>query len=94
MENNLHQEKVAILSRLIKETSLTLEEALLLLKEEEQPQQVVMPSYPSYPQIFTQRSSGGTLYINSSSNVGIGTTTTTDTVKLNIPSPDTADLNN
>ena len=36
MENtSLHTQKVAILSRLIKETSLTLEEALLLLKEEE-----------------------------------------------------------
>ena len=36
MENKLHAEKLAILSRLIKESSLTLEEALLLLKEEEQ----------------------------------------------------------
>lgn len=36
MENSpLHAQKVAILSRLIKETSLTLEEALLLLKQEE-----------------------------------------------------------
>ena len=36
MENSpLHAQKVAILSRLVKETSLTLEEALLLLKEEE-----------------------------------------------------------
>lgn len=31
----LHAQKVTILSRLIKESSLTLEEALLLLKEEE-----------------------------------------------------------
>jgi hypothetical protein len=31
----LHAQKVAILSRLIKESSLTLEEALLILKEEE-----------------------------------------------------------
>jgi hypothetical protein len=36
METPLHAQKVAILSRLIKETSLTLEEALLLLKEEEE----------------------------------------------------------
>lgn len=37
MENpTLHTQKVAILSRLVKESSLTLEEALLLLKEEEQ----------------------------------------------------------
>ena len=37
MENTapLHAQKVTILSRLIKESSLTLEEALILLKEEE-----------------------------------------------------------
>lgn len=36
MDNKeLHTQKVTILSRLIKESSLTLEEALLLLKEEE-----------------------------------------------------------
>jgi hypothetical protein len=36
MENQeLHAQKVTILSRLIKESSLTLEEALLLLKEED-----------------------------------------------------------
>lgn len=34
METPLHAQKVAILSRLVKETSLTLEEALLLLKQE------------------------------------------------------------
>jgi hypothetical protein len=34
-EMPLHAQKVAILSRLIKESSLTLEEALLILKEEE-----------------------------------------------------------
>ena len=34
-EVTLHTQKVAILSRLIKESSLTLEEALLILKEEE-----------------------------------------------------------
>lgn len=35
METPLHSQKLAVLSRLIKESSLTLEEALLLLKEEE-----------------------------------------------------------
>jgi hypothetical protein len=34
-EVTLHAQKVAILSRLIKESSLTLEEALLILKEDE-----------------------------------------------------------
>jgi hypothetical protein len=49
MDNQeLHTQKVTILSRLIKESSLTLEEALLLLQEEEQPveepkQQVYVP---------------------------------------------------
>lgn len=37
MENQeLHAQKVTILSRLIKESSLTLEEALLLLKDEQE----------------------------------------------------------
>jgi hypothetical protein len=37
MENTpLHAQKVTILSRLIKESSLSLEEALVLLKEEEE----------------------------------------------------------
>lgn len=36
MENKIHTQKVTILSRLIKESSLTFEEALLLLKEEEE----------------------------------------------------------
>jgi len=35
METPLHSQKLAILSRLIKESSLTLEEALLLLKQVE-----------------------------------------------------------
>jgi hypothetical protein len=40
MENKeLHTEKVKILSRLVKESSLTFEEALLLLKEEEKEEQ-------------------------------------------------------
>jgi hypothetical protein len=36
METALHTQKISILSRLIKESSLTLEEALLLLKEDEE----------------------------------------------------------
>ena len=47
MENTeLHTEKVKILSRLIKETSLTLEEALLLLKDEHEEAEAVI-SVPS-----------------------------------------------
>ncbi len=44
MENTpLHAQKVTILSRLIKESSLTLEEALVLLKEEEE--EVTPPTF-------------------------------------------------
>jgi hypothetical protein len=35
MNTDLHKQKIEILSKLIKETSLTLEEALILLKEEQ-----------------------------------------------------------
>lgn len=46
MENKLHAQKVTILSRLIKESSLTLEEALLLLKEgEEEVDQELVNNY-------------------------------------------------
>jgi hypothetical protein len=56
MENQeLHAQKVTILSRLIKENYLTLEEALLLLKEEEPKQAPInlvsgsgTISYPSF----------------------------------------------
>lgn len=40
--SDLHQQKIVLLSRLIKESSLTLEEALLLLKEE-QTEKVMQP---------------------------------------------------
>ena len=52
MENTpLHAQKLAILSRLIKADQLTLEEALLLLKDEDDvpaitPQPWQVPSYP------------------------------------------------
>jgi hypothetical protein len=52
MENvTLHTQKVAILSRLVKESSLTLEEALLLLQEEEIKQTIVTttPSWTPPP---------------------------------------------
>ena len=63
MDNQeLHTQKVTILSRLIKESSLTLEEALLLLQEEEQP--VEDPKREYIPQ------TGTSTWINT----GIGTT--------------------
>ena len=53
MENQeLHAQKVTILSRLIKENYLTLEEALLLLKDEE----------PKQPSVQFLNSSTGTAY--------------------------------
>jgi hypothetical protein len=100
MENtSLHTQKVAILSRLVKESSLTLEEALLLLKDEEiedTPVQVSPSWIPVTSTPYTQPyfgsvispltgSSTGTVTVNTS-----GSNTTT-TFSLNTP---TADLNN
>jgi hypothetical protein len=49
-EVTLHAQKVAILSRLIKESSLTLEEALLILKEDEVESTVVStPGWSTTP---------------------------------------------
>ena len=88
MENKtLHQEKVAILSRLIKETSLTLEEALLLLKEEE-PAAITVNPNPAY---YTTYNPQDYFTITTSGTVGIGSSTPST---LTIPSPDSADLNN
>jgi hypothetical protein len=104
MENtSLHTQKVAILSRLIKETSLTLEEALLLLQEDEQPAPVFTPSYTpgtSTPWSNPYYGSGtiplsGTVTTNASTGVYnfSNTDNTTTTVTLT-PSTPTADLNN
>ena len=84
MENtaeDLHVKKVAILSRLIKESSLTLEEALLLLKEEEvveEPKQYVpqtstgtwttTPYTVTYPTFLSGIPTTGTLTTSSSSS--------------------------
>lgn len=53
MDIELHSQKLAILSRLIKESSLTLEEALLLLKQEELPI-TSAPFVQPFNQPFTQ----------------------------------------
>jgi hypothetical protein len=91
MENkDLHAQKVTILSRLIKESSLTFEEALLILKEEE----------PKQPSVQFLNSSTGTAYIpplGSWSTTGMptflsmsgGTSSITNTI-----ADDSADLNN
>ena len=86
----LHVQKMAILSRLIKESSLTLEEALTLLKEEE----------PKQASVQFLTSGSGTAYIpplGTWSSTGIptflsmtgGTTSITNTSADN-----SADLNN
>jgi len=90
MENtDLHTQKVTILSRLIKESSLTFEEALFLLNEEE----------PKKPSIQFYNSSTGTAYVpplGSWSSTGVptflsmsGTSSITNT-----SADDSADLNN
>jgi hypothetical protein len=69
MENQeLHTQKVTILSRLIKENYLNLEEALLLLKEEEK---------ESKPAIIGTSGGYGTIPVNPSFGTwGTGSTTT------------------
>jgi len=92
MENkDLHAQKVTILSRLIKESSLTFEEALLILKEEE----------PKQPSVQFLNSSTGTAYhvpnLGTWSTTGVptflsmsgGTSSITNTI-----ADDSADLNN
>lgn len=107
MENtSLHTEKVAILSRLIKETSLTLEEALILLKEEDVAEQTIVsaPGYfPGTTTPWTTHTIHGsyTLPLTGSITTNANTNTynfsngasTTATVTLT-PSTPTADLNN
>ncbi len=95
MENNLetlHVQKVTILSRLIKETSLTLEEALLLLKEEDkEPATIGTSGYGtltvgSYPPLGTWSTGTSTMPLYFSSTSGSSTITNT--------AEESADLNN
>jgi len=89
---DLHAQKVTILSRLIKESSLTFEEALLILKEEE----------PKQPSVQFLNSSTGTAYIpplGSWSTTGMPTflsMTGSGSVSsiINTIADDSADLNN
>lgn len=101
MENpTLHAQKVAILSRLVKESSLTLEEALLLLKEEEEESvqnPVQQQGWFGHPYAITTPLTGsGTVTVPANgffNTSGTGNITTT-TAFLNTPSTPTADLNN
>lgn len=81
----LHAQKVTILSRLIKETSLTLEEALLLLKEEEiENQTIITNPGTTNPWIIPNWPQPNTWYTTSTSSPSISTsgTITTDTATL------------
>ena len=97
MENNsesLHVQKVAILSRLIKETSLTLEEALLLLKEEEKElvtvgNATITTSYPPLGTWSTGTSPGTTFYSVPPSFISMSGSST-----INNTAEESADLNN
>jgi hypothetical protein len=95
MENNtqeLHVQKMAILSRLIKESSLTLEEALTLLKEEE-PKQTSVQFYNSstgtayIPPLGTWSSTGIPTFLSMSGSGSVSSITNTS-------ADSSADLNN
>ena len=99
MENKeLHTEKVKILSRLVKESSLTFEEALLLLKEEEKEEQPVSIgtsgygtlTVGNYPPLGTWSTgtSTSTTYVVPPSFVSMSGSTITNTAD------ESADLNN
>jgi hypothetical protein len=92
MENNtqeLYVQKMAILSRLIKESSLTLEEALTLLKEEEPKQapiNFVSSSGTAYhPPLGTWSTTGIPTFLSMSGSISSITNTSADS---------SADLNN
>jgi hypothetical protein len=97
MENKeLHTEKVKILSRLVKESSLTFEEALLLLKEEEKEEQPVSIgtsgygtlTVGNYPPLGTWSTGTSTTYVVPPSFVSMSGSTINNTAE------ESADLNN
>jgi len=106
MENTpLYAQKVTILSRLIKESSLTLEEALLLLKEEEEEieeKSVYIPSTSTpwttnpYTQpigLWPYTNGSGTVTVSTFGSVGLSNTSPASSLTIST-STDTADLNN
>ena len=98
----LHQQKIQILGRLIKESSLTLDEALVLLKEDVQPVLQPTPSYvpgltgPWTPPIIYGNGTlplTGTIAVKDSYG-GLGFNNTTSTALYsNTPQTPTADSN-
>jgi hypothetical protein len=92
MENqDLHAQKVTILSRLIKESSLTFEEALLILKEEEPKQssvQFISSGSTTYiPPLGTWSTTGMPTFLSMTGSGSVSSIT-------NTIADDSADLNN
>ena len=98
MDNQeLHTQKVTILSRLVKESSLTLEEALLLLKEEE----AIVESKPEFvPQTGTSTWTTNPYtvsyptFLSGIPNNGFVTTCSSSSTFTNTIADEPADLNN
>ena len=94
----LHAQKLVILSRLVKESSLTLEEALLLLKEEPVQESVQTSWTPGTTSPYSQPYFGGSVPLTGTitvpNNFGSFTCTTTDTIGFLLTSNNTVDLNN
>jgi hypothetical protein len=101
MENQeLHAQKVTILSRLIKESSLTLEEALLLLKEEDAIEEDVVqePKYVPQTGTSTWRTTPYTVtyptYLSGTTMPLTGSITGSNVTFTNTIADSSADLNN
>ena len=93
MENtDLHTQKVTILSRLIKESSLTLEEALIVLKDEEPKQAPINFVSGSGTAIYPPLGTWGSSTASFPSFLSMGTSGTG--VITNTIADDSADLNN
>jgi len=101
-EKALYTQKVEILSRLIKESSLTLEEALLLLKEEEPEASFITTSPQTSPGTIginpwwggTTTPSYGTITIPHTGNMPIVTTASSDSTFSINGTTSTSVLNN
>lgn len=95
MEQDLHSQKITILSRLVKESSLTLQECLLLLKEEEaiKPVNTIQPI--NFGGTTTPWTTTGPWSTTPTGVLNRGVVTTTGTNPLNISgSLTTSALNN
>ena len=97
MENQeLHAQKVTILSRLIKESSLTLEEALLLLKEEEieEVKQEYIPQTSTGTWTTTPYTVTYPTFLSGFPTTGTVTTSCSSSTFTNTIADSSADLNN